>query len=82
MEPTNDDEAIAQFHADARRRRQRIMAITAVICGLIGAAILVVAFAGHDETAGVARYEVRTIAFGIAFVIAGVISGVMAYKGD
>jgi len=81
-DPTNDDAAIAEFHAAARRRRQRIMVVTAIACVLIGALILVATFAAGSGSDEGGRFEVRTIAVGIGFVIAGIGSGVVAVKGD
>lgn len=83
MEPTNnDDAAIAEFHAAAKRRRQRIMGVTAVLCLLIGAAILVVTFTAGEANDEGGRMEGRTLLVGIAFVVAGFVSGGMAIKGD
>ena len=59
------------------------MAITALLCVLIGAAILVVTFtAGDGEEVGGGRFETRTLAVGIGFVIAGLASAGAAIKGD
>jgi uncharacterized membrane protein YczE len=74
-----DEAAIAEFHAAARRRNVRILGITALICVLIGIAILVVAFTAEAQP-GTERYEVRVIVFGIGFVVAGIGSGIAAYK--
>jgi hypothetical protein len=82
MDGNSDDAAIEQFHAEARRRRRRIMAVTAALCGLIGAAILVVAFTVHDAGPGMPRYEIRTILVGVGFIAAAGASVVMALKGD
>jgi hypothetical protein len=82
-DPNADDAAIAEFHAAARRRRRRIMAITAILCVLIGVAILVVTFtadSGSEEGGG--RFEVRTLAVGVGFVIAGFVSAAAAVRGD
>ncbi len=82
-DPTSDDAAIAEFHAAARRRRRRIMGITAILCVLIGIAILVVTFtadSGSEEGGG--RFETRTLAIGIGFVVAGFVSAASAVRGD
>lgn len=59
------------------------MAITAIVCVLIGAAILVVTFtadSGSEDGGG--RFEVRTLVAGIGFVIAGFVSAGAAIRGD
>lgn len=83
MDSNSDDAAIAEFHADAKRRRRRIMAVTAILCAVIGVAILVVAFTADGAgTRSGGRFEVRTIAVGIAFLVAAFGSAGMAIKGD
>ena len=81
---TNDDAAIAEFHAAAKRRRRRIMAITALVCIAIGAVVLLITFTADENMDGTAggRYEVKTIAAGIAFVVAGLGAAGKAITGD
>jgi hypothetical protein len=82
MEPTNDDAAIAEFHAAARKRRQRIMAITAIICALVGIGILVVTFTAGDANGEGGRFEGRTLVVGAGFIVAAFVSAGMAFKGE
>ena len=82
MDPTNDDAAIAEFHAAARKRRRRIMAITAIVCALIGIGILVVTFTAEEGAGEGGRFEGRTIVVGLAFIGGGFVSAGMAIKGE
>lgn len=86
MDANNDDAAIAEFHAAARRRQVRIFAIAAFLCVAIGIVILVVTFfaasgtRNNDVTRTGARFEGRTIVAGIAFVCAGIGMGWKAIR--
>ena len=82
MDPANDDAAIAEFHAAAKRRRRRIMAITAIVCGAIGAVILVVAFTADQAAGPGGRFEGRVIVGGLVFLGAGIASAAQAVRGD
>jgi hypothetical protein len=68
---SDDDAAIAEFHAAARRRQVRIFAITSVLCLALGIVILLVTFTAGAAPEGGARYEVKTLIFGIGFLVAG-----------
>lgn len=70
MTSGNDDVAIAEFHAAARRHKARVYGIAGVVGILIGIAAIVVTFAADSAIDG-GRYERRVLVFGIGFVVAG-----------
>ena len=86
MEANNDDAAIAEFHAAARRRQVRIFAVAGVLCVVIGVVILVVtitaasATSGNDVTRTGARFEGKTLIAAIAFICAGIGMGWKAIR--
>ena len=68
-QPNNDDAAIAEFHAAARRSKARVYGIAGLIGILLGIAAIVVTFvAAESMDGGGHRYEIRILAFGIGFV--------------
>ena len=58
------------------------MAITALVCVAIGAAVLIVTFTADGGAGDGGRIETRTLAMGAAFVVAGVLAGAQAVRGD
>lgn len=70
--PNNDDAAIAEFHAAARRHKAKVYGIAGIVGILIGVAAIIVTFVADNaigESGG--RYETRVLALGIAFVGVG-----------
>ncbi len=79
--PTNDDAAIAEFHAAARRSKARVYAIAGILGILIGIVAIIVTFAAAEATAmGGSRYEFRILAFGFGFVGAGLFGLFQAWR--
>lgn len=67
----NDDAAIAEFHAAARRHKAKVYGIAGIIGILIGIAAVVVTFVAAEQIEGSTRYELRILAFGLAFIAMG-----------
>jgi hypothetical protein len=84
MDANNDDAAIAEFHAAARRRHMWIFAVAGLLCIALGAVIVVVtivaSFATNDVTHTQARFEAKTFVAGLAFIGAGIGSGWKAIR--
>ena len=74
-QPNPDEEAIAEFHRAARRRKAVIFAIAGVVALLGGLGAIVLSIIAGSEidtvTRSGPRYEARTILLGIALVAAG-----------
>ena len=81
MTATNDDAAIAEFHAAARRSKARVYGIAGLIGIALGVAAIVVTFVAAEATdGGRRRYEIRIAAFGVAFVVLGIFGLFQAWR--
>jgi uncharacterized membrane protein HdeD (DUF308 family) len=90
MDANNDDAAIAEFHAAARKRNFRILLITSVVCLLIGVVVIIVAITAgstiddsihNSYSRGRALgNEIKVLIFGCAFIVAGIVAAVTAFK--
>ncbi|MGE0397167.1 MAG: hypothetical protein AB7T06_10640 [Kofleriaceae bacterium] len=78
----NDDAAIAEFHAAARRHKAKVYGIAGIIGIAIGIAAVIVTFAASETLAdgGGRRYEVRILAVGLAFVVMGLFGLFQAWR--
>jgi hypothetical protein len=68
----NDDAAIAEFHAAARRHKAKVYGVAGILGILIGIAAVVVTFVAAESIDGQGtRYEIRILAFGLGFIAMG-----------
>jgi hypothetical protein len=80
-QPNNDDAAIAEFHASARRGKARVYGVAGVLGIVLGIAAIVVTFAASDAMrGGGTRYEIRIAAVGVAFVLLGLFALFQAWR--
>lgn len=70
---TDDDAAIAEFHAAAQRRKARILGIAGATLIAIGVLVLLVVFVS-DVPKDRNRFEAKTLIFAFAFVAGGLVS--------
>lgn len=77
---SDDDKAIAEFHAAARRSKARVYGIAGLVGIAIGIAAVVVTFAAADMENGARRYEARILALGVAFVVLGLFGLFQAWR--
>ena len=77
MEPTNDDAAIREFHAAARRHKAKVYGVAGLVAIAIGIVATIVTFASSGEGG---RLEVRVLAFGLGFVGVGLFFLVQAWR--
>jgi hypothetical protein len=77
---TNDDAAIAEFHAAARRHKAKVYGIAGIIAILIGIAAAIVTFTAADLENGAHRYELRILAVGLAFIVGGAFALFQAWR--
>ncbi len=80
QQATNDDAAIAEFHAAARRGKAKVYGIAGILGILIGIAAVIVTFAAADMENGARRYEIRILAVGVAFVVMGLFAVFQAWR--
>jgi hypothetical protein len=79
---SDDNAAIKEFHASAKRRRRNIMLVAGAACVAIGIAILVVTFFAEQGAGKGGKFETKTLVFGGGFLIAGVGAFVKALDGE
>jgi hypothetical protein len=73
----NIDEAIAEFHRAARKKKAMVFGVAAVFAIAIGILVLVI---GVTVEAPATRYEVKTLFLGGALVVAGLGAALSAYR--